>query len=178
MNFTSASWNIAETAQLSATSSYEEGTKPVAIRNINWVADFACKTNAGAVPKDTTQVTLNDATGTSMSDNITIRTRVKDVPNIYEIGQIPCEQFAHKKGTQINLKFVERYHAVNSVSGDEGDLPLTASITFTVPTHSSITPDLVEAFLRDAIGALYETDTLNSRISDIVRGHLTPLDLR
>lgn len=177
MNFTSNSWTLESLAELTTTPSYTEGTKPINVRNINWTADFSEKDLVGDIPKGSSQVDLVDSTGTTMTENISLRIRSKAITDVYSASSLSCDKLVHKQGRQVNIKIEERFRASNSVSGETGDVPLSASLTFTVPTHISITPDAVEYFVKNAIGALFNTDTVDgTRISEIIRGHLSPTD--
>lgn len=75
----------------------------------------------------------------------------------------------NKAGIQYGVKIDELYRVTSDDKSEVlCDLPVTATLTFTQPSHSLITSDVMEQVLSRLLGALYKSDG-TTRINELMR---------
>lgn len=119
-------------------------------------------------------VRYNDVTSSGLASSETLRYGRSDIKDVYSTDTTPSEfQMSGKAGEQALVELTTHYHATNSVSGAEVDIPLKTWVVVKCPTNELVTSKLVNDAMLKLIGMLFSNDgTTLDRLTDIIRGKL------
>jgi hypothetical protein len=108
-----------------------------------------------------------------------IRTAYSEIADIYKNTGIDESVTApSKKGVQILSQVTETWSLLDDSAADYRiDLPVSAHLVVKIPACEHIAESDVVELVGRAIGAIYDAETGNWRVSSLVRGALVPQGL-
>lgn len=147
----------------------------VVIPVLDFAKDYAKVTN------DTTEATIKNTTGASISSSEKFRFGSTAVKNVYAGTSVDASsQLPSKAGVQTLVELSETYRAVNSVSGGEYEIPCTARLVMRIPTSQPVKNAIIVDLIVRLISSLYSS-TSPSRdyanmdvLFNLVKGALLP----
>lgn len=165
-DYTSGNWTVSD--QYADTVS---ATKNLAVPDLSYSADFV-------VAKDEPdEVIINNTTASDLAPHESIRYARSTVKDIYAGVQNVDTGNASpvKRGVQVMVELATVYHAVNSVTGEEYDLPCKGRLVLRLPNASYVTEALAADLLKRTVSAATDTGAVTeSRIVSMARGSLAP----
>lgn len=144
--------------------------KDISVPDLDFAVDFK-KTNDGA-----SEAVIANITSPDLLSHENIRYARQDVSDVYNGVVIDSSmKFPNRRGVQVLAEISTVYRAVNSVSGDEYDLPCKGRIVLRVPAASCVTKALVEDLLNRTISAGFNTgEEDETRVMEMIMGSLIP----
>lgn len=165
MNYTTGNWTVSDLVADSSTT-----TKNIAVPDLTW-SDYA-KTQ-----DEPNEAILANATSVEVISPESVRFCSTKVNNVYNKRNIDVNaQAPVKSGVQVMSELKFNLRAVNSVSGQEIDLPFTGRIVLMVPSYQAVNSTAIEYALKRTISAAFNdsSDVSAARILELARGSLIP----
>lgn len=165
MNYTQSNWTVS-----SKYTDTIQTAKNIAVPDLSYATDFKKSVNG------VDEAIIKNVTGSEITPMETIRYGSSVVSNIYTgTNTEPSCMAPSKKGVQTLVEISEVYRAVNTVTGDEIELPCKGRIVLKFPTHSCVKAELVQDLLTRTIAAALNKGSVDaSRELAIARGSLLP----
>lgn len=162
-NYTSGDWTVSD--------QYTDAVatpKNISVPDLSYSADYVCT-------KDEAQEAIFvNTTSTDVRSHESIRFAASRVSNVYQ-GIEVASQAPTKQGQQVMAEVIILYKAVNSVTGEEYEIPFKGRIVLRVPTQSYVTADLVQDGLNRTISAIFATGGVDeTRAVNMIKGILKP----
>lgn len=180
LSYTTGNWTVTEPLTGDVTESNPQGWRQVTVRNIVWPTDTSI------IPSSNSEeVTLVSQKNTTMLNAFKVSINKSKITNIYEsvkaFAKDSVQRLTKKDGFRQQIRVDLKYRAVNSVSGEEGDIISSAWVILQTQNHPAVTPDLNSRTLRYLVGALSKVDASNNNafdadclFTDALRGDLDP----
>lgn len=165
MEYTTGNWTVK-----SLTKDSIEQSKTPSVPDLSYAVDYSKTLD------EPDEARVANVTGSDVVSPEYIRYAKSTVANVYT--NTDCEAAAQapiKNGVQVMSELHTKYRAINSVTGEEIDVPCVGRIVLRVPTFSAVTEDLVSDLLARTVAAAYNTGSSDaSRIMEMARGSLLP----
>jgi len=168
-NYTVGNWTVSDQYTDTVTA-----TKNVAVPDLSYSVDYKKTT----VTED--EATISNITGADLSPHEVIRYGRSSISNIYQgVDLVDSGSVAPvKRGVQVMAEITTVYHIVNSVTGEEYDLPTKGRVVLRLPSMSCVTSALVDDLLKRTCASALDTGSTNSaRIVELARGSILPAGL-
>lgn len=167
-NYTIGNWTVSSLYHDTVTA-----TKNIAVADLSYTTDYT------KVTDEPDEAVIGNTTSTELTSPESIRYGVSQVANVYTgTSTDATSQFPSRKGVQILVEINENYRAVNSVTGQEVDLPCKGRIVLRVPSNSAVNATLLQDLLTRTIAAAFATGKItSSRVVELARGSLLPAGL-
>lgn len=165
MNYTIGNWTVeSQTADSISTA------KNMSIPDLDYGKDFAVTTNVPA------EAVLANLTGPSVLSPEQVRYAITKIQNVYQNTQIPAiAQHKIKSGVRTLSELKLNLKAVNSVSGEEIEIPLKGWLCLAIPNASIVTKQAIDYLLARTVGSALDTGSVDSsREVSIARNDLVP----
>lgn len=165
-SYTSGNWTVS-----AQTTDHVSTAKNVPVVDLDYAYDFV-----KAKESDNEAVLIN-TTGASLVSPESIRFAKTPVNDVYSGSDIPASRRSQTKGGVRTLSEVKfNLKAVNSVSGEEVEIPMRGWICLQVPLASVITAAAVQYLQRRTVAASLDTGVVTeTRVVSLARGDLSPL---
>lgn len=160
-NYTSGDWTVSD--QYTDTVAV---AKDISVPDLDLANDFA-------ITKDeSNEVIYQNVTASDIKAHESIRFACSNVNNVYA-GVDSQSPAPIKSGVQVMSELKTLYKAVNSVTGDEYELPATGRIVLRLPTLSYVTADLVQDILNRTISSIFGLgDVSEAKAVNLIKGIL------
>lgn len=144
--------------------------KNISVPDLDYAVDYK------KVTDEPSEAVIANITGPDLLSHENIRFARSDVSDVYQGVSIDTSmKFPNRRGVQVMAELSTIYRAVNSVSGNEYDLPCKGRLVLRVPAASCVTTTLVADLLMRTISAAFATGGTNDqRIMDLIVGSLIP----
>lgn len=179
LSYTTGNWTVTEPLNSTVTENRPTGMKPIEVRNIVWSTDMSL--TSGSTDESAECVSRKN---TTMLNALKVTLNKSKINNIYEsvkaFSKDAVQRLAKKDGFREQIRVDLKYRAVNSVSGEEGDIISSAWVILQTQNHPAVTMALNQRTLQYALGALSQTDKTSEAIgtdsifSDMLKGDLDP----
>lgn len=151
----------------------------VAVKRGTYVTELDFGKDFAKASDDSTEASIKNVTAEGVTSPESIRFGSTPVKNIYAGTSVElASQLPSKAGVQALIEISETYRAVNSVSGQEIDIPCKARLVLRVPTSQPVKSAIVSDLIQRVFGACYSPgehayDDLD-RLNDVLKGALLP----
>lgn len=179
LSYTTGSWSVTEPLTGSVTDLYTTGLKKIEVRNIVWPTDMSITSNSTSESAECVS-----RKNTTMLNALKVTFNKSKINNIYEsvkaFSKDAIQRLSKKDGFREQIRVDLKYKAVNSVSGEEGDIISSAWVILQTQNHPAVTPALNQRTLQYALGVLSQTDKTSDALgtdcifSDMLKGDLDP----
>lgn len=150
-------------------------TKTLVVKNFNYKTDEFTKPESGP-----DEVILGNSTGSSLSECERIRYGRTKITNLSQSIGIPFEKGPTNTGIKIMAESIHLYDA--DVVDNEGQptgihyqLPTKACTTFVMPQNVAVTDELLQAVVREHVGALFGmNESEGDMLCLMMKGKLNP----
>lgn len=174
VNYTSGNWTV--TSQY--TDTLASSPKNISVPDLDWNVDYVLTSD------EPMEADIANITGSDLTSHEKVRFAKSTVGNVYTGTDIAtANQLPSKKGVQVMAEVNAEYKCVNSVSGEEYQLPCKGRVVLRFPSHVAVTNALVKDVLVRAIASAFATKGSSSatgagvdesRIVSMARGALVP----
>lgn len=126
------------------------------------------------VTDEPNDVRYEDTNSSGLASCEQLRFGRTDIKDVYSTDTTPFEyQMTGRAGEQALVELTTHYHATNSVSGAEVDVPIKTWLVIKCPTSELVTANVVEDAVFKLMGTLFgDSGTTVSRLTDIIRGKM------
>lgn len=165
INYTVGDWTVSDNVTDTLTVA-----KNISVPDLDYAIDYK------KVVDEPSEAKIANITGPDLLSHEDIRFARSDVANIYSGVSIDSALvLPQKKGIQVMCELSNTYRAVNSVTGNEYDLPCKGRVVLRFPAFTCVTSDLVKDLLIRTISAAFDTGSTNAtRIMELARGSMLP----
>lgn len=179
LSYTTGNWSVTEPLTGDVTEAYNTGMRGVNVRNIVWPTDVSLTSNSTSESAECVS-----QKNTTMLNALKVTFNKSKINNIYEsvkaFAKDAVQRLSKKDGFREQIRVDLKYRAVNSVSGEEGDILSSAWVILQTQNHPAVTTALNQRTLQYALGALSQTDESANALStgcifsDMLKGDLDP----
>lgn len=163
-NYTQGNWDVSD--QYTDTSATP---KNISVPDLTYSSDYI------AVKDEADEVIINNITADDLMPHESIKFAKSKVANVYAGIELAQAVGTNKTGVQVMAELVTCYKAINSITGEEIDVPCKGRIVLRLPNAPFITDALVSDLLKRTIASAFATGaTSETRIVAMARGALNP----
>lgn len=165
-NYTSGNWSVSDLTTDTVTT-----PKNISVPDLSYSVDYA------KTMDEPDEAKIANITSPDLAVHETIRFARSKVTNVYQNETLvdASNVSPNKTGVQVMVELSIIYRAVNSVTGEERDIPTKGRIVLRIPSVSYVTDAIILDLFQRTVSAATKTGATNqSRIVELVRGSLLP----
>lgn len=165
-NYTTGNWTVSDLVTDSILT-----PKNVSVPDLDYDSDYA------KTMDEPDEARISNITSPDLSVHETIRFARSKVTNVYQnVDLVDASNVSpNKTGVQVMIELTVIYRAINSVTGEERDIPTKGRIVLRIPSVSYVTDAIIMDLFVRTVGAATKTgSTDQTRLVELVRGSLLP----